>query len=56
MNKSEAPGRDPLPFDAGRMARLGDWLAAEVAGFRGPFTLEKFSGGQSNPTYRIAAA
>ena len=37
-------------------ARLGEWLAANVAGFAGPFTVEKFPGGQSNPTYRIDAA
>jgi len=36
--------------------KLGDWLAANVAGFAGPFTVEKFAGGQSNPTYRIDAA
>jgi aminoglycoside phosphotransferase (APT) family kinase protein len=35
---------------------LGRWLEANVEGFRGPFTLEKFSWGQSNPTYRITAA
>jgi aminoglycoside phosphotransferase (APT) family kinase protein len=33
--------------------RLGEWLAANVAGFAAPFTIEKFPGGQSNPTYRI---
>jgi len=37
-------------------AALGRWLEANVDGFRAPFTLEKFSWGQSNPTYRIAAA
>src|SRR4051812_29721156 len=37
-------------------ASLGEWLAANVAGFAGPFTIEKFPGGQSNPTYRIDAA
>ncbi|MES2444937.1 MAG: phosphotransferase family protein [Pseudomonadota bacterium] len=37
-------------------ARLGEWLAANVAGFAGPFTVEKFAGGQSNPTYRVDAA
>lgn len=37
-------------------AALGDWLTANVAGFSGPFTLTKFSSGQSNPTYRISAA
>ncbi|GGE83275.1 phosphotransferase family protein [Sphingomonas prati] len=36
--------------------RLAPWLEANVENFRGPFTLEKFPGGQSNPTYRIAAA
>lgn len=34
-------------------ARLGEWLEANVAGFAGPFRIEKFAGGQSNPTYRI---
>ena len=35
---------------------LQAWLDSEVAGFAGPFTVEKFAGGQSNPTYRIDAA
>jgi aminoglycoside phosphotransferase (APT) family kinase protein len=35
---------------------LGRWLAANVVGFIGPFDLTKFPSGQSNPTYRIAAA
>src|SRR4051812_15998064 len=37
-------------------AALGAWLEANVEGFSGPFTLEKFAWGQSNPTYRISAA
>lgn len=37
-------------------ARLGEWLATRVAGFAPPFAVEKFPGGQSNPTYRIDAA
>ncbi|ATY31272.1 phosphotransferase family protein [Sphingomonas psychrotolerans] len=36
--------------------RLGEWLAGNVTGFAGPFAIEKFAGGQSNPTYRIDAA
>jgi aminoglycoside phosphotransferase (APT) family kinase protein len=36
-------------------ALLG-WLERHVAGFRGPARLQKFRGGQSNPTYRLAAA
>jgi aminoglycoside phosphotransferase (APT) family kinase protein len=35
---------------------LGRWLEANVLGFIGPFELTKFPSGQSNPTYRIAAA
>jgi len=35
--------------------RLGPWLEAHIAGFEGPFSISKFAGGQSNPTYRIAA-
>lgn len=37
-------------------AALGAWLEAQVEGFAAPFTLSKFPSGQSNPTYRIAAA
>lgn len=36
--------------------RLGPWLEANVPGFAGPFSIDKFEGGQSNPTYRIEAA
>jgi aminoglycoside phosphotransferase (APT) family kinase protein len=34
---------------------LQPYLEANVAGFRGPMQVEKFSGGQSNPTFRITA-
>jgi aminoglycoside phosphotransferase (APT) family kinase protein len=37
-------------------AALGRWVEANVAGFIGPFKLEKFAWGQSNPTYRVRAA
>jgi aminoglycoside phosphotransferase (APT) family kinase protein len=37
-------------------AAFGRWLEANVLGFIGPFELTKFASGQSNPTYRIAAA
>jgi aminoglycoside phosphotransferase (APT) family kinase protein len=42
----------PLPFD---VAALEGWLAEHVAGFRGPVEVERFAGGQSNPTYRLSA-
>ncbi|WP_010165028.1 phosphotransferase family protein [Sphingomonas sp. PAMC 26617] len=32
------------------------WLEANAEGFAGPIAVAKFSGGQSNPTYRIDAA
>jgi aminoglycoside phosphotransferase (APT) family kinase protein len=37
-------------------AALGGWLEEHVPGFKGPVTLTKFEGGQSNPTYRLDAA
>lgn len=37
-------------------AALGAWLERHVPGFRGPFTVLQFEGGQSNPTYHVAAA
>lgn len=38
------------------VAALGAWLESHVEGFSGPFTIEKFADGQSNPTYRVATA
>ena len=40
-----------LPLD-----RLATWLRGHVEGFRGPVAAERFAGGQSNPTYQLAAA
>jgi len=34
-------------------ARLAQWLADHVPGYKGPLTVEQFKGGQSNPTYRL---
>jgi aminoglycoside phosphotransferase (APT) family kinase protein len=33
--------------------QLEAWLRANLHGFQGPLTIEKFSGGQSNPTYKL---
>jgi aminoglycoside phosphotransferase (APT) family kinase protein len=33
--------------------RLSAWLTDNVAGFAGPLALEKFAGGQSNPTFLL---
>ncbi|GGP75681.1 phosphotransferase family protein [Shewanella ulleungensis] len=35
--------------------QLSAYLQQHVEGFIGPVTLEKFSGGQSNPTYKVTA-
>lgn len=36
------------------VAALEFWLRQNLAGFRGPCQLQQFSGGQSNPTYRLS--
>ena len=41
---------DPHQIDADR---LGEWMKANVEGFSGPMEIEKFAGGQSNPTYKL---
>jgi aminoglycoside phosphotransferase (APT) family kinase protein len=41
-----------LPFD---VKKLTAYLEVHVKGFIGPITLEKFPGGQSNPTYKVIA-
>jgi aminoglycoside phosphotransferase (APT) family kinase protein len=35
---------------------LEAWLAREVEGFRAPFTVHRFRGGQSNPTFLLATS
>jgi aminoglycoside phosphotransferase (APT) family kinase protein len=45
------PGRPHPGFDE---SRLAEWMVANVAGYHGPMTVERFSGGQSNPTYKLA--
>ena len=35
---------------------LLQWLQAHVSGFEGPARLDKFKGGQSNPTFKLTAA
>ena len=43
---------NPLELDD---AALGAYLNDSIAGFKGPVTSQKFSGGQSNPTYLLSA-
>jgi aminoglycoside phosphotransferase (APT) family kinase protein len=35
------------------LAALESWLARELPGFAGPLAVERFQGGQSNPTYKL---
>ena len=35
--------------------KLTQYLESHVTGFKGPMTLSKFSGGQSNPTFKVTA-
>ena len=35
------------------IARVAAWLSEHLPGFEGPVEVETFSGGQSNPTYRL---
>ena len=41
------------PAQALDTAALDAWLAAHVAGYAGPLSIEQFKGGQSNPTYKL---
>ncbi len=36
--------------------KLAAYLEANIEGFKGPLTVEKFPGGQSNPTFKITAS
>jgi len=58
INADEAFVGTVEPEGADRLdeAKLTEWMAANVAGFKGPLHLTKFKGGQSNPTYKIEAA
>lgn len=37
-------------------SKLQAWLARHVEGFAGPLRVERFKGGQSNPTYKLTTA
>ena len=38
------------------LALLSSYLESHIAGFESPITLEKFAGGQSNPTFKVNAS
>ena len=50
QNSGTREVRDAHRFDE---AKLDNWLASHVAGYRGPLSVRQFRGGQSNPTYLL---
>ena len=52
-NTGTMPVREQHRFDEERLAR---WLHENLADCSGPVTVEKFKGGQSNPTFRLTLA
>ncbi|MCK7491892.1 MAG: hypothetical protein MZW92_09715 [Comamonadaceae bacterium] len=50
-----ADTRPVAPSTPSTRERLGAWLAANVAPLDGPLEIAQFKGGQSNPTYLLAA-
>lgn len=46
-------GQSSRPADFSRQTQLAEWMTAHIAGYRGPFSIEQFLGGQSNPTYKL---
>ena len=55
MTQLPADTRPVAPQHAIDAERLGAWLTANVAPLDGPLEIAQFKGGQSNPTYLLAA-
>jgi aminoglycoside phosphotransferase (APT) family kinase protein len=55
MTQLPADTRPVAPQHAIDLERLGAWLGAHVAPLDGPLEAAQFKGGQSNPTYLLAA-
>jgi len=55
MTQLPADTRPVAPQHAIDAQRLGEWLAVHVAPLDGPLEVAQFKGGQSNPTYLLAA-
>ena len=53
MSENPAATRPAVPPHAFDNARLEAWMAQHVQGFHGPLSVDKFPGGQSNPTFHI---
>ena len=51
LGGSTSRGSAALRVDAPSLER---WMQEHVTGYQGPLRIEQFSGGQSNPTYRVS--
>lgn len=56
MSEPSEPSQSDSLFSATELVQLTIYLESHVADFKGPITLDKFAGGQSNPTYKVNAA
>jgi aminoglycoside phosphotransferase (APT) family kinase protein len=58
IGDEEGPAGGAVPSEqkALPVGRLERWMRDHVTGFRGPLAVERFAGGQSNPTYKVVAA
>lgn len=54
-SKEKAEQQDQLMSSGVAGEALEAWLSQYVASYRGPSRVEKFAGGQSNPTFRLTA-
>lgn len=55
MSDQTSGSRPASEQDALDTTRLAAWMESHVAGFSGTLQVEKFKGGQSNPTYLLTA-
>ncbi|MBL8490055.1 MAG: phosphotransferase, partial [Rhodocyclaceae bacterium] len=55
MSEKFSGTRPVAPQNAFDVGRLADWMKAHVDGFKGDLSVEQFKGGQSNPTFLLAA-
>lgn len=47
--------KQAVELSQSEVSSLTEYLSTSVEGFTGPITLEKFDGGQSNPTYKLTS-
>lgn len=50
-DRRQVPSSDAADFDT---SKLLQWMESNVENFKGPLTLKKFPGGQSNPTFQVS--